>query len=297
MAAQPNHFGPQPNNGLAWNAPQLAPWPTIQAVATQPVQNGPPTVCCWRESGPGQADTRPGGWTPSSVQGVQPDLNGVSDVIMVFQRLSGPGTPNMHEYYAANALVGARIHDGLRLQGNGLPGRTLIICTTRHSHSATEPMPLRAPTPGTNQASWLMFIETMEPLDRLPQLPRVWFVSCSISSLSCAPGLGWANFWARYGNRWRHNLFVVYQVKADWPAPDAAPAIEAVNFVPWTFDPVFQIKFVGIPLAHLIGGGGPAWKVQILIETAEEYAARTMGCSQVRADQVRYGRGRNRLAV
>ena len=156
-----------------------------------------------------------------------PNLVGVSHVIFVFQHCSG--APNQEaEHYAANALVGTRMHDSLRLNGQCLEGSTMIITMAAHGTEAIDPIPVYSSPPDEDEG-WDGFIETMEELSAIQSGPDVppratlWFVSRSISSLTCMLGLGWLGFTHRFA-AWVPYIHLVYQVTNDWPAPDLAPA-------------------------------------------------------------------------
>jgi hypothetical protein len=316
MTAPPPNLplNPGPLNAavpLPW-APPIQPaqgpkWPTITAIAQ--LQQGGPRACSWRESGPG-ADYRSDGWqdytmTPNATS---PNLIGVRNVVFVFQRHSGsgPNAVDAFNYFAANALVGARFHASYRRNKQGLQGRTVIILMTRHNHSAAVPMPAQAASVG--QASWPMFVETMDRLEAIRTMPAaqlpggqhliqpdLYFVSRSISSLTCLPGMpGWGSFLNAFP-AWQNNIQLVYQVRMNWPHPDIQP--QGQYAVPWNPDTVFNIKWVDFSLRAYITQGGPQWIATILQWQNEEWGARTMQLVPWLGSHIKYTRGNGRLQI
>lgn len=301
---------------LPWAAPvqpaQGPQWPTIAAISQ--VQQGGPSACSWRESGPG-ADYRTDGWQDysSAANAARPNLIGVQNVVFVFQRCSGNG-PNPNDitnYYAANALVGARFHDSYRRQNQGLSqglqGRTVIILMTRTRHSAAMPMPAYPPSTGV-QTSWPMFLETMNCLEAIRQMPaaqlpgghqhpapHLYFISRSMSSLTCLPGMpGWAGFLNAFP-AWQSRIQIVYQVRMDWPHPDMRP--QGHHTVPWGLDTVFNIKWVDFSLTAFVTQVGPRWISTILLWQTEEWGARTKQLPLWLENHIRYTRGNGRLQI
>lgn len=334
--AQVGPGGPQP---LAWTAPANNQYPSIQQIVAS---QGAPTTTCFRicQNPNNQSDTRRGGWTNYFNTAQIPDnvWRTFSNVIFVIQRFSG--TLNQRdegEYWVAQALVGARVQEGLFRQqpnapqnpgggNNRLPGTTLIICISV-SFTGDHDMPAfnSGRTSETGRNAHPMFIDTMVKLSELhfgqgnqqggqqqggqgtQPIPSIYIVGRSISSTSTATA-GWSAFLQRF-SVWKRNLYLILQLRRDWPAPDQNYPVNDARCPPYQFDPIYRIKFLFMPLQPFanyreppgltnIQPNPPAlpnWYATVRRWMQEEYNVRTAAVGGPIVGRVLSNRGMGRL--
>lgn len=281
-----------------WTPPnQPLNGPGFPSIANVLAAAGPPTsACSFRETPNHLADARPGGWTPMT-DGHMGILQGRQNIIFVFMRFSSTKTSVEENLCrAGSAIVGARLHDTIRIQGQHMMGRTLIFLLDMKQKGG-EPFQVFKPVPA-NSVGWPFFTTIMENLDRLypgQQKPNLWLVSRSISSLPLLPNVDWVPFLQRWPAWWPF-LRLIYQINTRFPNPDQPPTPAITP--PWNADPVYALKWVEMPLHPFVTPtpAEPVWYAVIRHWLAEEYWCRRAGLDEVRAQQIRM-RGYGRLSI
>ncbi|KAK4943078.1 hypothetical protein LTR10_017277 [Elasticomyces elasticus] len=258
-----------------------------------------PTRTCFRISY-ANPDLRPGNWTKYDLAN-RPDLNKLAHVIFVFQRHSGDAATIATNGPAACAIVGARVHEGLRWEDEPLQGKTLIILMVI-AQRGVFPMPAyRVDAEGLRTYS--MFVETMEALSNMywedPRKPRLWFVSRSMSSVTTMVNIGWTGFLRRF-SAWQDHIALIYQVHSRYQ--DGYQAPNPARRPEWTYDPVYPIKWMMFPLRRFVAAPipqlpHPAWWQTVREWLQDEYDARTGQMPIQQATGILKGREYHRLQI
>ena len=273
-----------------WNLPkQLDPaivFPSVDQVMT--ARCPPRTSCCFREADLAHPEdySHPGDWTPMTEADIPKVIRNRQDIIIVFRRFSSNPERSTAEdeqrCRAASAIVGNRLHQTTEGGQPIMQGRTLIILMDSR-HALVDGVLMPAYTahlpkdPVYNH--WPLFPTIMEELDWFysrmdTTLPRLWFVSRSLTSLTFMPLAGFTNFLQRW-LAWWPKIRLVYQTNKRWPHDDQS-RLPHDNTPPFWEDHVYGIKSVAVPLREAVQMGPllPVWLRTMDAWLWDDYCAR-----------------------